>query len=180
MPQRTAIPIMPVPVELDAPEFKEICCWHFEDAFVGRLLREDIPQRMLFGNCRTWVYRDPSSQIVGFGTIDVSIDCAELTEGQPHPYIPLLAVNPDAQRRGHGRSIVNHLIGEAAIQVRLQAGCHDVLFLDVYASSGAAISIYETCGFSRATDALFPDPLEDNKPYIIMAKRVSIESVFQT
>ena len=39
---------------------------------------------------------DPSSQIVGFGTIDVSVDCAMFTEGQPHPYIPLLAVNPDA------------------------------------------------------------------------------------
>lgn len=97
MPDHIRIPIAPALVELHAAEFREICSWPFVDPYVGRLLRDDIPQRMLFGNCRTWVYRDPESQIIGFGTLDVCADCADFTAGVPHPYIPLLAVNPAAQ-----------------------------------------------------------------------------------
>ncbi len=168
------IPLTPVPVELDAAEFKEICGWSFADPFVGRLLRDDIPQRMLFGNGRTWVYRNPESQMVGFGTIDVCEDCADFTAGKPHTYIPLLAVNPMAQRCGHGTSIVHHLIGEAAILVRHKACSHDVLFLDVYAANAAAIKVYETCGFQTITVEPILDPDEGGSPYIIMAKRVSV------
>jgi ribosomal protein S18 acetylase RimI-like enzyme len=174
MSDRPLIPLAPVPIELDAAEFKEICGWPFADLYVGRLLRDDTPQRMQFGNGRTWVYRDPDNRLVGFGTIDVSDDCRDYTAGQLHPYIPLLAVNPTTQRCGHGTSIVRHLIGEAAILWRLQGDCHDVLFLDVYTVNVGAISLYQTCGFETITSEPILDPLEDDKPYIIMAKRVSI------
>jgi len=178
MPDRTPIPLAPFPVELDAPEFREICGWTFADPYVGRLLRDDIPQRMRFGNGRIWVYRDPESRIVGFGTIDLCDDYRDYTEGQPHPYIPLLAVSPIVQRCGHGTSIVRHLIGEAAILARPPGGCHDVLFLDVYTANKGAISVYERCGFETITVEPIPDPVEDDKPYIIMARRVSVAPAF--
>jgi ribosomal protein S18 acetylase RimI-like enzyme len=174
MPDHPLVPLAPVSIELNAPEFKEICGWTFVDLYIGRLLRDDIPQRMHFGNGRTWVYRDPENRLVGFGTIDVCDDYRDYTAGQPHPYIPLLAVNPTAQGCGHGTSIVRHLIGEAAILWRLQRDCHDVLFLDVYTVNVRAISLYKTCGFETVTTEPIADPLEDDKPYIIMARRVSI------
>jgi len=179
MPDRTPIPLTPVSVELNAPEFREICGWPFADPFVGRLLRDDIPQRIQFGNGRIWVYRDPQSQLVGFGTIDVCDDWGVYAAGQPHPYIPLLAVNPIVQACGHGKSIVRHLIGEAAILARSRGGCHDVLFLDVYTANERAIRLYEGCGFERITVDPIPDPLEGGKPFIIMAKRVSVAPTFE-
>jgi hypothetical protein len=79
MPDRASVPLTPFPVGLDSPEFWEICGWLFADPYVGRLLQYDIPQRMAFGNGRTWVYRDPEGQLVGFGTIDVCVDYGDYT-----------------------------------------------------------------------------------------------------
>ncbi len=180
MPERAPIPLTPVLTELNSPEFRELCGWPFGDRYIGRLLRDDIPQRIQFGNGRIWVYREPTNQLVGFGTIDVCDDYGLFTGGQPHPYIPLLAVNPLFERCGHGTSIVRHLIGEAAILARPGGGCHDVLFLDVYVSNERAIKLYQRCGFEEITPEPIPDPAEDNNLYIIMAKRVSIASVFET
>jgi GNAT superfamily N-acetyltransferase len=174
MRDRTSIPLTPALAELDAAVFKEICEWPFADPFVGRLLRDDIPQRVQFSEGRIWVYRDPDSRLVGFGTIDVCGDYRDYTAGQPHPYIPLLAVNPTIKSLGYGTSIVRHLIGEAAFLARRPGGCHDVLFLDVYTANVKAIQLYEKCGFENVTVEPIPDPLEDGSPYIIMAKRVSI------
>lgn len=93
-------------------------------------------------------------------------------QGRFHPYIPLLAVNPTIKSLGYGTSIVRHLIDEAAL-LASQGVCHDVLFLDVYTTSGKAIQVYTACGFVCVTPEPIPDPQEGGKTYIVMAKRVS-------
>lgn len=168
------IPLTPVPIGLDSREFEAISSWPYADPFVRRLLQNDIPQRIQFGNCRVWVYRDPDDRFVGFGTLDVCHDCHEFTAGLAHPYIPLLAVNPTIKSLGYGTSIVRHLTDEAALLACRPGGCHDVVFLDVYTTSEKAIGVYTGCGFVPVTPEPIPDAQADGKPYIIMAKRVSI------
>ena len=174
MSDRPGIPLTPALIELDAPEFKEIASWRFSDTFVSRLLTHDIPQRAVFGNGLIWGYRDPGGLLVGFGTIDVCDDYKSYTNGQMHTYIPLLGVNETMQGKGFGHSIVKHLIAEAAFARQRAAGCHEVLFLDVYTENGRAISLYEKCGFRSITTEPIPDPDESGRPYIVMAKRVAI------
>lgn len=167
------VPLTPTLIDLDSPEFYAILGWPFADPFVARLLQSDIPQRVQFGDCRIWAYRDPDGRFVGFGTLDVCDECREFTRGQSHPYIPLLARNPTIAGRGYGTGIVRHLIDEAALLV-LQRQCHNVLFLDVYTTSETAIRVYTACGFATISSEPILDPQEDGKSYIIMAKRVSM------
>lgn len=173
MGERITIPLTPIPIEIDSPEFEAISGWPFADPFVGRLLRYDIPQRVRSNEGRVWVYRDPEGRLVGFGALDICGDYRERAGGRSHPYIPLLAVNPSFERLGHGTSIVRHLIGEAALLVP-RPGCSAVLFLDVYATSTKAIELYDRCGFIKLIDEPIPDEDEGGKPYFIMARRVSI------
>lgn len=167
------IPLTAVLIQLDRPEFEAISGWPFTDPFVIRLLQDDIPQRVQFGNCAIWTYRDPEGRLVGFGTLDLSSECREYTQGNVHPYIPLLAVNPTIKSLGYGTSIVRHLIDEAAL-LAWRGLCHDVLFLDVYTTSEKAIRVYTACGFVTVSPEPIPDPQEGGKTYIVMAKRVSI------
>ncbi len=121
-----------------------------------------------------WAYSDADREIVGFGSIGVCSDYEVFTGNKPHPYIPLLAVNPRKQGRGYGRFIVGHLVGEAVRLARDPAAkCCDVLFLDVYASNRRAISLYEKNGFARISDDPFLDEIE-GQPYLVMMRRVSI------
>jgi ribosomal protein S18 acetylase RimI-like enzyme len=169
----TPVPLVPVPIGIDSPEFKEICGWRFEGhEYIGRLLREDIPERVRRGSGRIWIYRDPQAQVVGFGTLDVRDHYSDFTGGRLHPYIPLLAVNPTIKSLGYGASIVAHLIGEAARLAGGPGDCVDVLFLDVYASNEKAIRLYERCGFVMVSDRPRLDPDQDHRPYIIMARSV--------
>jgi ribosomal protein S18 acetylase RimI-like enzyme len=106
------IPLIPIRTAIGDPEFQAILAWQFPtqpfyEAQVQRLLAQDIPHRMAFGACSLWTYRDPHGNIVGFGTLDVCREYDQFTAGQPHCYLPVLAVNPAFQRRGHGRTIVN-------------------------------------------------------------------------
>jgi ribosomal protein S18 acetylase RimI-like enzyme len=170
------IPLTPFPVELDSFVFNAICVWPFADPYVSRLLREDIPQRIQFNKSRIWVYRDPESRLVGFGTLDVCDEYHQYTAGEDHPYIPLLAVNPPFEGHGHGKSIVRHLISEAVLSC--QSGIsRDVLFLDVYTDNAKAIKLYKQFGFTSITDEAIPDPHEDGKTYIIMTKSVSTPQI---
>jgi GNAT superfamily N-acetyltransferase len=173
MSKSSPIPLTPVLIGLDSSEFEAISGWPFVDPFVARLLRNDIPQRVQFGNCQIWIYRDPQERLVGFGTLDVCGECREYTGNRDHPYIPLLAVNPTIKSQGYGTSIVRHLIEEAAL-LAFQGLCHDVLFLDVYTSSVKAISVYTACGFADITTEPILDTQEGEKTYIVMAKRVAI------
>jgi GNAT superfamily N-acetyltransferase len=173
MAQSPPIPLTAVLIGLDSDEFLAISDWPFADPFVKRLLQEDIPQRVQFGSCNIWTYRDPDGSLVGFGTLDVCGECRDFTDGKDHPYIPLLAKNPTIKSRGYGTSIVRHLIDEAAL-LACSGQCHDVLFLDVYTTSVKAIDVYKECGFVIVSPEPISDPQEDGKTYIVMAKRISI------
>ena len=166
---REPIPLTAHSIQVKSTEFATICDWPFEDDFVKRLLRDDIPARVLFGNCQIFLYRDPKGQPVGFGTLDL---CAYYTVGGvEHPYIPLLAVNPTITSLGYGTSIVRHLVGEAAVLSQLISSCDDTVFLEVYSTSTRAVALYKRELFQPVTDEIL-DSVE-NKPYVVMAKRVS-------
>ena len=81
MSKRTPIPLTPILIELDSPEFVEIRGWRFDDAYVGRRPQDDIPWRIRRGTCRIWIDRDPGGQLVGFGTIDVCNEFGDFTGG---------------------------------------------------------------------------------------------------
>jgi GNAT superfamily N-acetyltransferase len=174
MSDRTPISLTPILITLDSLEYTEISGWPFPDSFVTRMLRSDIPQRVQFGNCRVWVYRDPECRSVGFGTLDICDDYGKYTAGQRHPYIPLLAVNPTIKSLGYGTGIVQHLIDEAALLACNPGWCHDVLYLDVSPTNEKAIRVYTEKGFTPVTKEPIQDSTEGGKPYIVMAKRVSI------
>ncbi len=56
-----------------------------------------------------------------------------------------IAVDPDFQRRGLGRMLLEHLIDE------LEKRGVVTLWLEVRASNAAAIALYESLGFNEAT-----------------------------
>ena len=175
MCDRTPIPLKAVQIELDSTEFQEICGWQFQEDYVRRLLREDIPQRKEDWETQIWTFRDPTGELVGFGTIEVCDEYDRETERRTHPYIPLLAVKPSRERRGHGTQIVRHLISEAVILMH-NRGCHDVLFLDVYEDKLDAIHLYEKpeCGFRKLPGKPIPDDRENGRTFIIMTKSLTI------
>jgi ribosomal protein S18 acetylase RimI-like enzyme len=160
------------------PEFADLLAWPFAaepfyEAQVLRLLKEDIPHRVTYGFCITWIYVDPTGSKVAFSTLDVCREYKDLAGGVPHFYIPVLAVHPEFQGKGHGRSIVEHLIAEAALMAHTCPS--DLLFLDVYTANGKAISLYEKFGFVTLNpDCPISDPQANNETYLIMAKRVDI------
>jgi ribosomal protein S18 acetylase RimI-like enzyme len=180
MPKPPPIPLHPILTSPGKAEFQSILTWPFLDQpfyvrQVKQLLQADIPHRVAYSYCFVWVYHDPDGNPVGFGTLDVCKEYERFTGGKFHSYIPLLAVNPSFERRGHGRSIVEHLIGEAALVARSPADYSDLLFLDVYTSNQPAISLYEKCGFTTLNpDQPIPDPKERGEPYIVMAKKVAV------
>ena len=146
MTPQTPIPLTSIRTAPATPEFQAIFSWKFSDETfyekqILRLLKHDIPQRMLYGFCSTWVYRDPDGNAVGFGTLDVCKEYERFTDGKVHRYIPLLAVNPAFQKRGHGRSIVQHLIAESILIAQDPANISGFLFLDVYEANRAAIAL---------------------------------------
>ena len=86
-------------------------------------------------------------------------------------------MDPAFQKRGHGRSIVEHLIAEAVLLAGSPADFSDRLLLDVYRANHGAISLYEKCGFVTLNpDAPIPDPQENDKTYVIMARSVAVAS----
>lgn len=172
----TPVPLTPELITLGNPQFRAIASWPFADAYVAQLLQHDIPQRMNFGNCRLWLYRDPTRALVGFGTLDICRDYEQYTNGKLHPYIPLLAVNPTIPSLGYGTSIVEHLVAESALRIVTWLGCSDVLFLDVYTTNARAIRLYEKCEFREISAAPIADPANDGATYSVMARRVSVQS----
>jgi ribosomal protein S18 acetylase RimI-like enzyme len=185
MAERSAIPLSAHRVDLLSNEFNLIVNWPFADLYVHRLLKQDISQRVRFGNCRIWMFKDPDGQPVGTGTLDICDEYKQFSARPLHLYIPLLAVNPIIRSLGYGTSIMNFLTSEAALikrdvelhnsslgslDKRNSSGTpllYDVLFLDVYASNLKAIALYEKIGFTRVTEDLFDDPIENMKYYVM-------------
>jgi ribosomal protein S18 acetylase RimI-like enzyme len=174
MPDRESIPLKPVRIEHDSTEFELIMNWPYADSFVTRLLHDDIPQRLQFGSCRLWIYRDPNGEVVGFGSLDLSNDCLAFSSGQRHTYIPLLAVNPTIKSLGYGTSILHHLMDEAVLLTAANSRCHDSLFLDVYTTSDKALKLYITNGFVQVSPEPIADVQAEGKLYLVLAKRVAL------
>jgi len=180
MAPRQPIPLTAVRTAPGEAEYQALLGWPFAaqpfyEGQVIRLLQNDIPHRVMYSFGLVWVYRDPDANTVGFGTLDACKEYDQFTGGKVHCYMPLLAVNPAFQKRGHGRSIVEHLIAEAVLIAQSPADISDLLFLDVYTANQGAISLYDKCGFVTLNPgAPIPDPPENNETYIIMAKRVAV------
>jgi ribosomal protein S18 acetylase RimI-like enzyme len=162
------------------PEYQALLAWPFAaqpfyEGQVLRLLQNDIPHRVMYSFGLVWVYRNPAGDAVGFGALDVCKEYEQFTGGKYHSYIPLLAVHPAFQKRGHGRAIVEHLIAEAVLIAQSPGDFSDHLFLDVYSANQGAISLYNKCGFVTLNpDAPIPDPQENNEAYILMARKVVV------
>ena len=183
MSTQQIIPLTPIRTWPGKAEYVEILGWPFPEHpfFLGqikRLLQIDIPLRIMSSYCMAWAYRHPNGNTAGFGSIAVCKDYQQFTDGKLHTYIPLLAVNPapDFARRGHGHSIVQHLIAEAVLIAQSARDfLSDILFLDVYVANQPAISLYDKCSFIalNSTNPIL-DPQENNEPYIVMAKKVTV------
>jgi ribosomal protein S18 acetylase RimI-like enzyme len=180
MSTRPTIPLTAIQTFPGKPEYRDLLSWPFAaepfyKAQVRRLLENDIPHRVAFSLCRVWISRDPDGTTVGFGTLDVCEEYKQFAEGKSHFYIPVLGVNPTFERRGHGRTIVQHLIAEAALLARFWHEVSDTLFLDVYTANAGAIALYNKCGFTTMNpDTPIRDPEENNEQYVIMAMNVAI------
>jgi ribosomal protein S18 acetylase RimI-like enzyme len=145
-----AIPLRAVKILPDTDEYREIESWAypsapFYEAQIRRLLEVDIPYRFLHHGCIIWAYRNQKGNTVGFGTLDLSDEYIAYAGERLHPYIPLLAVNPEFRGQGHGTSIVEHLIGAAHLQT-ISQDCSNLLFLDVYTANKPAIGLYSKRG----------------------------------
>ena len=80
-----------------------------------------------------------------------------------------IAVDPDFQRRGLGRELLEHLIDELEKRGVL------TLWLEVRASNAAAIALYESLGFNEATVRRNYYPTADGcEDAIIMALPISM------
>ncbi len=120
------------------------------------------------------MYLTTEGEAVGFSTLEVCRDYDDFTDGVPHPYIPLLAKHPTVKSFGYGTAIVQHLIKESIVLASDQARCHDSLFLDVYTTNDRAIHLYNKLDFKQMTPQQFQDPDEDGKPYIVLARHLSV------
>jgi ribosomal protein S18 acetylase RimI-like enzyme len=173
------IPLTSGPLLPHTHTYQALLKWPFpEQPFyhgqITRLLRQDIPQRVAFSDCFFFVYRDPDGHVVGFGALDVCDEYRDLAGGEEHCYIPLLAVHPNFQKRGHGYSIVRDLLATAALLATIPKKRCDLVFLDVYAANEGAIALYQKCGFDVLNPtAPIPDPHENNEPYYIMAAKLA-------
>lgn len=170
--EREPIPLSAALTQHNTPEYRTLLSWPYADPFVSRMLRTDIRERFLSGDCQVWVYRDPDGQLVGFGVLDLEV---YYTPAKPHPYIVLLAVNPTIKSLGYGTAIVNHLIGAATVLAADPTRCGDTLFLDVYTGNVKGINLYIACGFAIIDDEPIPDPAEAGKRYLVMSRSVAIE-----
>lgn len=98
---------------------------------------------------------DVDGDMAAFAVTQVVLDEATLFN---------IAVSPDYQRRGLGRALLEHLIGE------LEDRAVTTLWLEVRASNQSAIALYESLGFSEATVRRNYYPAKDGREdAIVMA-----------
>lgn len=177
MPDAPPGTLLPQSILFDSPDFRDLLTWEFQDRFVSRLLRSDVQTRFFKGRERVWIFRDPGlrgSPVVGFGTLDICSDYS-LPGEPPHLFIPLLATHEDHSGKGYGKRLLRFLIDEAALLARSPGGdgCSDLLFLEAYTFSVAAISLYTKHGaFVEVARGIDPD--EDSREYVVMSRNVGI------
>lgn len=179
-PSRTPHPLKAQQVGVDSAEFREIAKWNYsENLFylqqVNGMLQNEVPLLMLHQGCKFFVYRDPvvGSEVVGFGTIQVTTIYSHHAGQSRHCYIPVLSVKPGIRSFGYGQAIVEHLLIYAARYTRLSQ-VSDLVFLDVYVANQPAINLYQKkCHFVVMNPLNpIPDPDQNNELYYIMARRV--------
>lgn len=128
--------------------------WEAEDLDqVAALAKETMPyawSKTIFSDCfqaryRGWVLLK-DDKILGFAVILCQTEQAELLN---------LCVHTAFQRQGHARCLMDHVV----LFVREQAV--STLFLEVRQSNYAAISLYESYGFSQVgiRRGYYPSPL---------------------
>lgn len=165
-------------VFLGEAEFNSLSEWPFRsDPFyegqVPRLLKSDIAHRLANGPCRVWAFRNSANELVGFGCLDICQEYSALTRGKDYIYIPLLAVHPQFQGRGYGRTIVEFLISQAQLLLLEEETLSGLLLLDVYEENIPAVALYQKYGF----EILNPsnpsvDANEGGELYFIMGKKL--------
>jgi len=177
-----SIPLTPIRIAVDDLDFQSILTWPFaDDPFyegqVKQVLDVEFRRRYYFGTATIWIYRDPNADVVGFGTLDLWPEYPQFTSGQRHCYIPVIGVNPGFQKRGHGRSIVKHLVAESVLLAGSEPDVSSLVFLDVYTANQGAIGLYQKCGFTILDpDIVKLDPAENNEPYVVMAVTIRVDS----
>ena len=87
MPTRQPIPLTAIRTGPGEPDYQALLAWPFAaqpfyEGQVLRLLRNDIPHRVLYSFGLVWVYRDPTGATVGFGTLEVSKEYERFTGGK--------------------------------------------------------------------------------------------------
>lgn len=98
---------------------------------------------------------DVDGEMAAFAVTQVVLDEATLFN---------IAVSPDYQRRGLGRTLLEHLISE------LEKRAVTTLWLEVRASNQAAIALYECLGFNEVTIRRNYYPAKDGREdAIVMA-----------
>lgn len=85
------------------------------------------------------------------GLVSVHPD-ADYFTGHPRALVDILVVAPEAEGRGVGRALMNHVEHWAR-----NHHCHEVV-LDVFAENDGAIAFYERCGY-RADHIRMAKPL---------------------
>ena len=134
-------------------------------AFLIEKLSHDFPwtERVFYGNQGEKYHNlkiSVNNQIVGYAITQYVLDEATLFN---------IAVDPDFQRRGLGRELLEHLIDELEKRGIL------TLWLEVRASNAAAIALYESLGFNEATIRRNYYPTADgHEDAIIMALPISM------
>jgi GNAT superfamily N-acetyltransferase len=134
------------PGQTVSPRDPEVLRRFFEDLAESRLLHE--PETSVFVGT---VNGEPA------GVIAVHPD-ADYFTGHPRAYVDILVVAPEAEGRGVGRALLQH------VETWAQDRSFREVVLDVFAGNEAASAFYERCGYrpdhvrmTKALSGLAPD-----------------------
>jgi ribosomal protein S18 acetylase RimI-like enzyme len=180
MAAQPRIPLQAFRAAPDDAAIQELLQWPlratvFYEAQIARLLVDDIARRHYNRTGSVWIFPEGGGEIVGFGALDRCREYESLADGRLHLYIPLLAVHPAHQGRGHGKTIVEFLLNEAVLAVGENDQLAESLFLDVYQANHSAIALYQKFGFVILNpDAPLSDQEEQGAGYYVMAANMPV------
>jgi ribosomal protein S18 acetylase RimI-like enzyme len=133
--------------------------WGALEAAVGRVLKDPGPAQCIVA--------DDDGRLVGSVFLyPAGVSAYAGAEVQAYPEIRLLAIAPNARRRGVGRALVHECIRRASASGATELGLH------TSKSLGAAIAMYEAMGFTRVPSRDFqPDGAELVQGYHLVLGR---------